>query len=57
MTLCALGDFAANPIIYTIKNFPDDFNGHVQPKADPDAKKQKPAAKGRAARPEKAAGD
>jgi len=31
-TLCALGDFAANPIIYTIKNFPDDFNAHVQPK-------------------------
>ena len=28
-TLCALGDFAANPIIYTIKNFPDDFNQHV----------------------------
>ncbi|RMF80537.1 MAG: NADH oxidoreductase (quinone) subunit F [Chloroflexi bacterium] len=31
VTLCALGDFAANPIIHTIKNFPDDFNQHVQP--------------------------
>ena len=32
-TLCALGDFAANPIIYTIKHFPDDFAQHVQTKA------------------------
>lgn len=31
-TLCALGDFAANPIIYTVKNFPDDFARHVQAK-------------------------
>jgi NADH-quinone oxidoreductase subunit F len=29
-TLCALADFAANPVIHTIKNFPDDFNAHVQ---------------------------
>jgi len=29
VTLCALGDFAANPIIYTIKNFPEDFNAHI----------------------------
>lgn len=29
-TLCALGDFAANPIIHTIKQFPDDFAKHVQ---------------------------
>ncbi len=29
VTLCALGDFAANPIIHTIKNFPDDFYAHV----------------------------
>jgi NADH-quinone oxidoreductase subunit F len=36
VTLCALGDFAANPIIYTIKNFPDDFKRHV----DPEFKKQ-----------------
>lgn len=28
-TLCALGDFAANPIIHTIKNFPDDFKAHL----------------------------
>lgn len=32
-SLCALGDFAANPIIYTIKHFPDDFAQHVQTKA------------------------
>ena len=29
-TLCALGDFAANPIIHTIRHFPDDFAQHVQ---------------------------
>lgn len=28
-TLCALGDFAANPVIHTILNFPDDFKQHV----------------------------
>lgn len=28
-TLCALGDFAANPILATIKHFPDDFFAHV----------------------------
>ncbi len=39
-TLCALGDFAANPIIHTISNFPDDFNAHVQPKPE----EEKPAA-------------
>jgi len=33
VTLCALGDFAANPIIHTIKNFPDDFKSHIGPKA------------------------
>lgn len=33
MTLCALGDFAANPIIHTIKNFPDDFKSHIGAKA------------------------
>jgi NADH-quinone oxidoreductase subunit F len=32
-TLCGLGDFAANPIIYTIKNFPEDFNKHVAEQA------------------------
>lgn len=30
VTLCALGEFAANPIIYTIKHFPDDFYAHVE---------------------------
>lgn len=30
ITLCALGAFAANPIIHTIKQFPDDFYAHVQ---------------------------
>jgi NADH-quinone oxidoreductase subunit F len=29
VTLCALGDFAANPIIHTIKHFPDDFKRHI----------------------------
>ncbi len=28
-TLCALGDFAANPILATIRHFPDDFKKHV----------------------------
>ncbi len=32
VTLCALGDFAANPIIHTIKNFPEDFKAHVEKK-------------------------
>ncbi|GIL11708.1 MAG: NADH oxidoreductase (quinone) subunit F [Chloroflexi bacterium] len=45
VTLCALGDFAANPIIYTIKNFRDDFMQHVQ-KAE-----AKPAPKTRQAAP------
>lgn len=31
-TLCALGEFAANPIIHTIKHFPDDFAQHVEQK-------------------------
>jgi len=30
ITLCALGEFAANPIIHTIKHFPDDFMQHVK---------------------------
>jgi len=29
-TLCALGDFAANPILATIQHFPDDFKTHVE---------------------------
>jgi NADH-quinone oxidoreductase subunit F len=38
VTLCALGEFAANPIIHTIKNFPEDFRKHVAESA-PTAKK------------------
>lgn len=33
ITLCALGEFAANPIIHTIKHFPDDFKQHIGGKA------------------------
>ncbi len=33
VTLCALADFAANPVIETIKNFPDDFKAHIGAKA------------------------
>ncbi|MGB7339896.1 MAG: NADH-quinone oxidoreductase subunit NuoF [Phototrophicaceae bacterium] len=29
LTLCALGEFAANPIIHTIKNFREDFLQHI----------------------------
>ncbi len=29
LTLCALGEFAANPIIYTISRFPEDFEEYV----------------------------
>ncbi len=47
-TLCALGDFAANPIIHTIRQFPDDFNAHVQPKPEAEEKPAaKPAPRGR----------
>lgn len=28
-TLCALGDFAANPILATIRHFPEDFYAHM----------------------------
>jgi hypothetical protein len=36
--LCALGDFAANPIIHTIKNFPDDFKQHMDGAKAPNSK-------------------
>ena len=50
-TLCALGDFAANPIIYTIKNFPEDFQAHVAPKEEAQpAATPAPAARGAARR-------
>ncbi len=41
-TLCALGDFAANPIIHTIKNFPDDFNAHMSAAVPADKDQRKP---------------
>jgi NADH-quinone oxidoreductase subunit F len=45
-TLCALGDFAANPIIHTIKNFPEDFKARMASNvpADKDARKPDNAA-------------
>ena len=46
-TLCALGDFAANPIIHTISNFPDDFNAHVQPNPEEEKPAASPARGGR----------
>jgi NADH-quinone oxidoreductase subunit F len=30
ITLCALGEFAANPIIHTIKHFKEDFLAHAE---------------------------
>jgi NADH-quinone oxidoreductase subunit F len=32
VTLCALGDFAANPLLSTIKHFPDEFNAYANGK-------------------------
>jgi len=29
VTLCALGEFAANPILFTIKHYPEDFKQHT----------------------------
>ncbi|MBZ0290682.1 MAG: SLBB domain-containing protein, partial [Anaerolineae bacterium] len=40
VTLCALGYFAANPIIHTIKNFPDDFKAHMDTAKLPSSKDQ-----------------
>ncbi|MBZ0304070.1 MAG: SLBB domain-containing protein, partial [Anaerolineae bacterium] len=61
VTLCALGDFAANPVIHTIKNFRADFDAHVLPKEveekKPAAKAGAGAARGRAARTQATAGD
>src|SRR5664279_2959326 len=51
VTLCALADFAANPVIETIKNFPDDFKAHIAAKAPEVAAPAKPApARGTASR-------
>ena len=44
VTLCALGDFAANPILHTIKNFPEDFQKHVE-KKEAEVEKAAPAKK------------
>lgn len=44
VTLCALGDFAANPILHTIKNFPEDFQAHVE-KKEAEVEKAAPAKK------------
>lgn len=52
MTLCALGDFAANPILHTIKNFPEDFKAHVEKKEVEEAapaKKAPPPRRGKEA--------
>ncbi|MDX2162879.1 MAG: NADH-ubiquinone oxidoreductase-F iron-sulfur binding region domain-containing protein [bacterium] len=35
VTLCALGEFAANPILHTIKHFPEDFRAHTSGAAKP----------------------
>jgi NADH-quinone oxidoreductase subunit F len=57
-TLCALGDFAANPIIHTIKNFPSDFEAHMNAKAvEPAAPAAAGAGRGRGARAQATAGD
>ncbi|MCB9455220.1 MAG: NADH-quinone oxidoreductase subunit NuoF [Anaerolineaceae bacterium] len=47
VTLCALGDFAANPVIHTVKQFPEDFAKHA--KSPENSKSKKPAAKQKAA--------
>jgi NADH-quinone oxidoreductase subunit F len=39
VTLCALGDFAANPIIHTVKNFPEDFKQHIVGQSSAPAKR------------------
>ena len=39
VTLCALGDFAANPIIHTAKNFPEDFKKHIASQTTAPAKR------------------
>lgn len=49
VTLCALGDFAANPILATIKHFPDDFKKHVSGNGGVNKPPERPA--GRKAQP------
>jgi NADH-quinone oxidoreductase subunit F len=48
--LCPLGDFAAAPVLTSLKQFRADFDAHAK-----DAKKPAPAARGAAARPAPAA--
>jgi NADH-quinone oxidoreductase subunit F len=57
MTLCALGDFAANPVIHTIKNFRADFEAHVNSASAVETAAPAPAARGRSARAQATAGD
>jgi NADH-quinone oxidoreductase subunit F len=59
VTLCALGDFAANPILATIKHFPDEFKAYLDKSAaqQKPVAKAAPAAKGRAAAAGAPAGD
>jgi NADH:ubiquinone oxidoreductase subunit F (NADH-binding) len=45
-TLCALGDFAANPIIATIKNFPAEFEAYTEQKAVEPAEDAQPEPAG-----------
>lgn len=53
VTLCALGEFAANPILHTVKNFPEDFSKHVDGTVKPVPQKApaKPPAGGPTAAP------
>jgi NADH-quinone oxidoreductase subunit F len=44
VTLCALGDFAANPILATIKHFPEDYKAHIGAGSTPAAPKTAAAA-------------
>ncbi len=60
-TLCALGDFAANPILATLQHFPDEIKAYDEKKEieeaeEADDKKKKPAKKKPAARRKAAAG-
>jgi NADH-quinone oxidoreductase subunit F len=42
--LCALGEFAVNPVIATIKHFPDDYKAHVEPETKKAPARRQPAA-------------
>ena len=44
ITLCALGEFAANPIMFTIKHFREDFMKHVVDAPEGEQQKQLAAA-------------